>query len=601
MTEFNEGQLGGRPPEGIDQQGFVSPEALTPEQKRLRELSVGVAEILSNPEVTPEGGREVVIFELLFPRESNEKEPEQIEPWSVRPVIDALNKRAYSDRFSTHLQKIGGLPESYLRKYQRQPFGGESKEEDMVSEEGKKRKNEEEVEEWENVLHQTEAAIRLQNVFAQRSPLESDVDTYAERLFLSASYLKTLPPSMMKDLLETPGYGPATERALKLIIDIHLGVELKTPDGRKIETTFTKILQEKDSTEEDRRKFTEMLERQLEEEHVDSFIAKRAVILAKHLATATLLSVWLGGEEDKRGGKPEGICTFYNESQSDLIKLFYFRGKTLADLNKGRPAGPPVLAWIAPENLTTDFWHATKVGPKGKEKSIFDRWMGGENLKDVLKETPETAFSFWLYCMFRQNRVRKILWENKLPDMAVELITPEALRVISKDIQLGTGDLDDAEKELLKINLIGGRLLALGLHTIMNNPNEETLTAGALASVSRSVGSSVGGKAVRIYVEKACKIADFFLDGREWSLVERILREGRCLTWGSLSKSKKDVELLKEIAINQRITGKEELIKRISRTKSYGQAMEEIEKNKLEREKIRREIKQKLKARESRK
>lgn len=520
---------GGRPSEEVDQGELGWPEALTQEQMKLRELSVGIAEMLSNPEVAPQGGREVIIFELLFPRESNEKKPEAIEPWSVRPVIDALNRRAYSDKFSIHLQGIGGLPESYLRKYQRQPFGEESKGEGMGSEGERKRKNEEEAEEWGKVLHQVEAAIRLQNVFAQRSPLESDVDTYAERLFLSASYLETLPPSMMKDLLETPDYGPATERALRLIIDIHLGVELKTPAGRKIETTFTKILQEKDSTEEERRKFAEMLEKQLVEEGVNSFVAKRAVILAKHLATVTLLSVWLGGEKDKRGEKPEGDCTFYNEQQSDLIKLFFFRGKTLADLRLGRPAGPPVLAQTAPDSLTTDFWHATKVGPKGGKKSIFDRWMGGENLKDVLKETPETAFSSWLYCMFRQNRVRKIFWENKLPDMVAELVTPEALRVINKDIQLGTGDLDDEEKKLLKINLIGGRLLTLGTSTISKNRRADVVAPGILDGLLKSLGAG-SSKGLIEYVKAACETAGFFSDSREaWESIQNVLSKQECL------------------------------------------------------------------------
>jgi len=326
---------------------------------------------------------------------------------------------------------------------------------------------------------------------------------------------------------------------LKLIIDIHLGAELKTPDGRKIETTFTRILQEKDSTEEDRRKFAEELENQLIKEDVDSFIAKRAVILAKHLATVTLLSVWLGGERNEEGEltdsekKPEGDCTFYNEQQSDLIKLLYFKGKTLADLSQGRPAGPPVLAWTAPENLTADFWHATKVGPKGKEKSIFDRWMGGENLKDVLKETPETAFNSWLYLMFRQNRVRKILWENKLPDMVAELVTPEALRVINKDIQLGAGSLSDTEKELLKINLVAGRLLTLGISSMRRNREADIVAPGILDGLLKSLGAG-SSKGLSEYVKMACERAEFFSDSRKaWKSIERILSKQECIPLSS--------------------------------------------------------------------
>jgi len=576
------------------------------ETRRLRELAVTTVETLSNPDCDPETGRILVDFEFLRPREELGL---NISSWEAGSVLVELKKRAevseqtkalievnasriqQYEQLEAQIRELRGEWEKIQDGEEKKKLEGEIKklkEEQQryawiygVVEERRAASKSGEREKWERVFRETRAAIGLQAVWWQRTKLEGDVDNYAERLFFSSMEMETLPPSKIVALLETPDIEEAIEKALEIYIDIHLdedipevkklqeeliksfGIEREKEDGsKKSEEELyqevkkrLKILQSGDVIQKDREVVFQFVKKICSNK---SWAGERGELLARHLATVSLLSVWLGVKRDPKTGGVEyegkfpelGICTFEGESQSDLIKLLYFRLKTISDLNKNRPAGPPALATALPEYLTEDFFHFTKVGiradgsfcfykdKKAKEvKSVFEAWYKARKegkevkLADVLKMVDEGAFSFWVYCMFRQNRVKSALWEMDRDKMLIQLWYPEFLRALNKDFGVAFGERI-IEREITKINLVAARVIAWTGPAKVN-------TEIARADKQEITISETWLK----YVRNACIISGF-LNEKEWSLVLEVINRRRALT---VKEIQLDAEIIKAL------------------------------------------------------
>lgn len=523
--------------------GRLEPGIVPPGEEEERrwwfERAIRAEENLENPRCSPEVGRVLVDFELLRPVEQSGM---NIEWYEAKPVLTALRKKADAGHEIEALRetpdlkrveelrgKIAGLQtrlDASQDEEEKKSLGEEIKSleterrkyewlDSLVDKRGEIVKSGKK-EKWEKVFDETQAAIALQRAWYQRTKLEDDVDSYAERLFFSSMEKQNLSPSKMVALLGIPEIGQAIEKALEIYIDIHLGYN---PDAQKDKSL--KIIQSEQAIKEERERCFAYVRQKCSDK---TWVAERAELLARHLVTATLLSVWLGAGRDEKGNlkyegkipKP-GIATLEGESQSDLIKLIFFRSKTISDLNSNRPAGPPTLAPGIPEYLSEDFFHFAKT--QDTKESVFDAWYIARKerkdvrLADVLRRVNEGAFSYWAYCMFRQNRVKSALWEMEREKMVVPLFVSEALRALNKDFGVGFGD-DVLTREITKINLVAARLITWsgGKNTDVADSRQE------FPSVSTTKG----------VVKTAC-LTSGFLNEKEWELVEGVMSQRKAL------------------------------------------------------------------------